>query len=287
MRLPGMIVAVCALLAFAQQPAQTSDDDLARVVADASAWSARFEQGLSGLLFREKYLETIDGGSPATQGTISRVSGRRERLTEANVFLLRADSTGEFVLFRDVYISDGREVADHTARLERLLTDGSAQSVEQARRLTDASARHNIGRVNRNINTPTMAFRYLEATRSGGVQFTRAGDATVNGLPTAIAEFEGVGSPTLVRGAGGSDVPARGRYWIPPGSGAVVRAHVDFAGKDVSGRIEIDLMLHEKLAAWVPQEMTEVWRAYGQRTTGLAQYDRYQRLSVSTGEIIK
>src|SRR5688500_2919061 len=113
MRLPGMIVAACALLASAQQPAQRPDDDLARVVAAASAWTARFEQGLSGLLFREKYLQKIYGASPATQGTIG-FSGRRARLTEANVFLLRADSTGEFVLFRDVYMSDGREVADHT-----------------------------------------------------------------------------------------------------------------------------------------------------------------------------
>ena len=66
-----------------------------------------------------------------------------------------------------------------------------------------------------------------------------------------------------------------------------MRAHVDFAGHDVTGHLEIDLMLHDTLNAWVPKEMTEVLRGRGQRTTGLAHYDRYQRLSVSTGEIIK
>ncbi len=288
MRLPVLLVAACALLASVQQPApHAENDDVSQLVALASAWTARFEQGLSGLLFREKYLQKTDGASPLTQGTISRLSGRRELLTEANVFLLRADRTREFVLFRDVYSTNGRDVADHTARLERLLTDGSARSLEHARTLTNASARHNIGTVNRNINIPTMALRYLEASRIGGVQFRRAGDATVNGLATTIVEFEEIGIPTLVRGLDDSDVPARGRYWIHTASGAIVRAHVDFAGRDVTGRLEIDLMRHDKLAVWVPKEMTEVWRARGQRTTGLAHYDRYQRVSVSTGEVIK
>ena len=55
----------------------------------------------------------------------------------------------------------------------------------------------------------------------------------------------------------------------------------------MAGRLEIDLTRHKELAAWVPRTMTESWRTQGQRITGLATYDRYQRLVVSTGEIVK
>lgn len=284
----GLALAAVPLAAalVSAHPPQAAPDDLARTVRIASAWTGRFTQNLSGLLFREKYLQKTQGGTGAL-GVLSSTTRSREILTESNVFLLRTDATGEFVLFRDVYHANGRDITNHTERLQSLLADGSERAVEQAKRLTDASAAYNLGRVNRNVNIPTMALRYLEARTVGGVRFKEAGRETVQGLDTVIVDFEEVGMPTLVRGTGDTDVPARGRYWIHPGSGSVPRAHVDFAGVDVQGRMEIDLMLHPQLAAWVPKEMTEVWRALGQRITGLAQYDRYQRLIVSTGETIR
>ncbi len=291
MRLSVLLVTALALLTPAQQPAPAAgvpaSTDVTHVVAAASQWTARFEAGLSGLLFRERYLQKTDGASSAIQAMTTPGGRRDQLLLEANLFLLRADATGEFVLFRDVYKAPGRDVTDHTERLQKLLTAGTAASITQARRLSEASARYNVGNVNRTVNIPTMAFRYLEAAQIGGVQFCHAGTDTVDGLPTVMVDFEEVGTPTLVRGTAYRDVPGRGRYWIHADSGAVVRARVEFDTYDLSGRMEITLELHPELAAWVPKEMTEVWRALGQRTTGLAQYDRYQRLDVSTTEAIK
>lgn len=287
---PGLALAavpvVVALLS--PQPAlpQQAGHDLTHTIRVASAWTARFTQNLSGLLFRERYLQKTLGAAAGTPG-VGTQARTRELLTEANVFLLYADATREFVLFRDVYHANGRDITNHTSRLQALLADGSGQAVEQAKRLTDASAAFNMGSVNRNINIPTMGLRYLGTDIVSGVRFKETGRETVQGLDTVIVDFEEFASPTLVRGTADTDVPARGRYWIHPESGSVPRAHVDFAGRDVEGRMEIDLMMHAQLAAWVPKEMTEVWRALGQRITGLAQYDRYQRLTVSTGEIIR
>lgn len=277
---------LAAALLSAQAPPQAAGHDLTHTIRVASAWTSRFTQNLSGLLFRERYLQKVQGGDGRAQG-FAGGSRTGELLTEANVFLLRTGKAGEFVLFRDVYIVNGREVTNHTARLQTLLAEGSPQSVKQAKRLTDASASYNLGRVNRNVNIPTMGLRYLEAGIVDGVRFKEAGRETVRGLDTIIVDFEETGTPALVRGTDDTDVRARGRYWIHPDSGSVPRAHVDFAGVDVDGRMEIDLMMHPQLAAWVPKEMTEVWRAAGQRITGLAQYDRYSRLRVSTGEIIR
>lgn len=285
---PGLALAAVPLAAliWAQPAPQAAALDLTHTIRIASAWTARFTQNLSGLLFRERYLQKTLGAAAGTPG-VGTQTRSREFLTEANVFLLHAPATGEFVLFRDVYHANGRDITNHTARLQTLLADGSERAVEQAKRLTDASAAFNLGSVNRNVNIPTMGLRYLDAAVVGGVRFREAGRETVQGLDTVIVDFEEVGVPTLVRGTGDTDVPARGRYWIHVGSGSVPRAHVDFAGVDVEGRMEIDLMMHPQAAAWVPKEMTEVWRALGQRITGLAQYDRYQRLTVATGEIIR
>ena len=180
-----------------------------------------------------------------------------------------------------------KAVTNHTARLQELLADGTAKALEQLKRLTDASAEHNVGQVNRNVNIPTMAMRFLEPARAGSVQFYGAGTEMIEGLETAIIEFVEVGVPTVVRGANDASVPATGRYWIDPATGAVLRAHVEFGGPDLAGRLEIDLMRHNAVAAWVPRTMTESWRTKGQRITGLATYDRYQRLVVATGEIVK
>lgn len=286
---PGLALAalpLAAALLSAQPAPPPADPDLTQTIRVASAWTGRFVQSLSGLLFREKYLQKVQGGRPP-QGVVGRMSREAAVLTESNVFLLRAEATSEFVLFRDVYHASGRDITDHTVRLQTLLADGSAQAVAQATRLTDASAAFNLGTVNRNVNIPTMALRYLDAGAVGGVRFREAGRTTIAGLETVIVEFEEIASPTLVRGTDDTDVRARGRYWIHADSGSVPRGHVDFTGVDVEGRMEIDLMLHPQLAAWVPKEMTEVWRARGQRITGLAQYGRFQRLTVSTGEVIR
>jgi hypothetical protein len=288
-----MRTALAVLLVLAGTPQTRPAPDAAeraetaRLIARATAWTAAFEEGLSGLLFRERFLQKVDGQPPATKGTISRIRHQRELLLEANVFLLRPDLKGGFVLFRDVYSKNGEPVTDHTERLQTLLTDGSAKAVEQAQRLTDASALHNAGLVNRNVNIPTMALRFLEAGRTGASQFHQAGRETIARVDTVIVDFEEIGIPSLVRGLNDANVPARGRYWLEPATGAVVRAHVEFAGPELAGRLEIELARDETLASWVPRQMAETWRVPGQSITGLARYDRYQRLTVATGEIIK
>lgn len=286
-----LVVAVAAALCLAP-PARAQDgaDDTARDVAYltaiASRWTARFEQTLSGLLFRERYLQRVEGVS--ARSAMSQASiRRREVLLEANVFLLRPEGVDTFVLFRDVYIRDGIALGDHTARLEALLVDGSRDAIAQARALTNASAAYNVGPVNRNVNIPTMGLAYLEPARLGGVRFERVGEEVINGLDTVILAFEETARPTLVRGTDDTDVTARGRYWVHPESGAVPRARIELSGSTLTGTMDVELALHDTLAVWVPVTMTERWRALGQHTTGLAEYDRFERLTVSTGEIVK
>ncbi|HEX6324250.1 MAG TPA: hypothetical protein VFZ36_11035 [Vicinamibacterales bacterium] len=298
MRMLVTIAAVVASLTAAAPRAQApASVDLAQLVMRASSWTARFDQSLSGLLFRERYLQRASTSNVSAQvpltmeasptGSSRVVVPGREVVLEANVFLLRAPSAREFVIYRDVYRVGSRNVTDHTARLQELLTEGTASAIQQARALTDASARHNIGGISRNVNIPTMAFDYLTPAYVGGLRVRQAGADTIDGLPVLIVEFEEIARPTLVRGERDADVPASGRYWIHPGSGAVPRAVAEFTTGRTRGRMEVRLALHDLLKVWVPKEMTEVWSGPGRHVSGLAHYDQFTRLNVTTAEIIK
>lgn len=287
MRHPLMIAALLALFALPSSPpapppslpssplAQAQPGapvPVSELVARASYWTTRFERSLSGLLFRERYRQQRGAGN---------------RRLEANVFMLHPPGFGGFVVYRDVYRVDGRDIGDHTARLQTLLTDGSASAMAQARRLTDESARHNLAGVRRNINVPTMPYEYLTPAHVRGISAREAGRDTIAGLHVVIVDFEETARPTVVRSAGRADVPATGRFWIHPESGAVPRAMVQFTVERDEGRLDVELTLHRTLTLWVPKEMTEVWQGQGRRLDGRAQYDRFERLTVSTNEIIK
>ena len=270
---------------------------VAHLLTHASLWTARFDESLSGLLFRERYLQRVraDGGISPSAGVWDTslrgvVSGRpgMERQLEANIFLLRAPGARQFVAYRDVYRVNGRDLTNHTERLQQLLAAPSGSTHQQALALTNASASHNLPGVFRNINLPTMLYDYLAAPSAGRLKAAIAGRDRLDGLELVVLDFQEVAAPTVVRGPDGTDIFATGRFWIHPKSGVVPRAVAEFATADgAKGRLEVKLELHETLRVWVPKEMTEVWLAPGRHITGLANYDRFQRLNVSTAEIIR
>ena len=272
-----------ALAAFIAVPQPTSTDALAYA---ASRWASAFEEHLSGLLFRERYRQAADSGLEL--GVRLQVAPRTLTDFEANVFLIRVPGRDGFIVYRDVYRAGSQDVTDHTDRLQELLAANTADAFAQARRLTDASARFNTGSVTRNVNTPTMPFAYLTPENIGRLRLTDAGTDTINGVAVNVVAFDEVARPTLVRGERGADVPVSGRYWIDPLTGAVPRAVVEFqTAGGYKGRLDVRLTQDERLKTWVPQQMSEVWESRGSNASGIARYDRFTRVSVSTDEIVK
>jgi hypothetical protein len=278
-RLLILIAASLAALLPHQTPPAAAQPDLRALMIAAARWTARFDHSLSGLLFRERYTQRVTFGNVTMATT--------DRHLEATLFMLRPPSGRDFVIYRDVYRVNSKDISDHTERLQKLLTDGTSAAHEQARRLTDASARHNAQGFQRNINVPTMVYDFLAPWHIDKIQVRHTGSDTIHGLPVTVVDFEERGRPTLVRAGPNGDAPATGRFWIHPESGAVPRAVAEFVTPRSKGRIEVTLELHPVLQVWVPKEMTEVWQAAGRRLTGLAHYDRFARLNVSTAEIIK
>lgn len=303
-RLLTMFAAAASLALAPQEPQRpaapptpTPEAALNQLMALASGWTSRFEQSLSGMLFRERYLQRSMVAHTARQGEsmselikIPENTTRnipREVLLEANMFMIKLPAAPDFVFYRDVYRVGTEDVGDHTERLQKLLLAGTAESFQQARAITNASARFNLAGVRRNVNVPTMAFEYLAPASLANLRVRAIARDKINDLDIIVVEFQEAARPTLVRGPNNEDVPASGKYWIHAQSGAVVRAQVVLDAKTSKGRVDVKLELNKELGAWVPKEMTEAWETGPQSVTGLAQYDRFQRLNVSTAEIIK
>ncbi|MDQ3070062.1 MAG: hypothetical protein M3R55_10075 [Acidobacteriota bacterium] len=278
MRLLLLVMAAAALLATAQEPGPAPDAK--QLALRAAHWTARFEKNLSGLLFREDYIQRLAKmNAPA--------AAARQATLEANVFLLNLPGSRETLLYRDVYALNGKPLGDHTERLQKLLASPSRRSMEQARRLSDASARHNLGSVTRNINLPTMVFAYLWPRSIGKLEFTIEGTETLAGLDTTIVGFKEVRGPTLVRTDRFLDIPAQGRFWIHAPSGTIARGYVSFPEAHVVGHMQVDLQLVEALGVWAPREMTESWTYRNEHITGVATYSNFKKMHVSTAEAVK
>ena len=76
--------------------------------------------------------------------------------------LVKFGADEAFTPYRDVLEVDGAPVADRTTRLEQLFLQPGAEARTSAARISNESARYNLGRFKRNINVPTLALEYLK-----------------------------------------------------------------------------------------------------------------------------
>jgi hypothetical protein len=114
------------------------------------------------------------------------------------------------------------------------------------------------------------------------VRLSRGGAETIDGLPVAIVTFREDSRPTIIRTPQGRHLPARGRAWVDPASGAVVRTELelrDFAARGRSrATIGVRFGLHPGLKLWVPVDFSERYElGEGAVITGKATYSNYRR----------
>jgi hypothetical protein len=152
-------------LVFSQQPA------IGEVLAKAGAYVAQFKRDLAALVVEERYEQ--DAKSPF--GTVvTSVQAVPHRELKSDVMLVRPAGSDQFVLFRDVFEVDGRQVRDREERLMKLFLNPSGTDDEQIREIVTASARFNIGNVYRNINTPTLGLLLLDPETQSRFRFRLA-----------------------------------------------------------------------------------------------------------------
>jgi hypothetical protein len=160
---PAVTIAALLLAAIPAARAQSMDDVLKR----AAAYVANFRTRLSGIVAEETYLQETRNIGRFTDSLIA-ANTRRLR---SDLLLVKPPNTDRYVELRDVFEVDGAPVRDRQARLEKLLKEDSAAAGDQIANIIAESARHNLGSITRNVNTPLMALQFLDASNQRRFRF--------------------------------------------------------------------------------------------------------------------
>ncbi len=273
----GTVVALSlATLALTPAPQLSLEEVVRRVEAYVASYGGR----ASMVVCTERYTQTMSGSSSY---------GSQRRTIRAEFAIARVDTTREWVGFRDVLEVDGAALDHGRGRLVHALSGGEGGYTE-ARRISDDSARFNIGKVQRNFNVPTTALFFFTAANHDRFKFTKK-DAGADGIWQI--DFRETSLPTLIATPGGTAVPSSGTIWVRAADGTVVRTLLktdlsrDAAAPDqrAGGHIDVTYRFAATLAMWLPAEMTEEYEATrGQawnRVRGDAAYDGYRQFTTS------
>ena len=281
-RVLGLLIAVSVVAAHAQAPAPPLDELLGRV----GKYVADYERAFSVVVSRERYIQrAFTGAQMETRELHSEIA-------------LIAVQGADWVMFRDVYRVDGRDLSDRKDRLLALFLKPPPDAGAQARRIYDESTRHNIGQVARTINAPTQMLEFFRATNHRQSTFRLGGQSTVSGQPAQEIRFQETGKPRLIATA--DQAPSSGRVWVRPDSGAIVRTELNLAPERGTVQIAVHYAWEPRLELWVPARMIETYvrppatggsvasqDSSGVRVEGEATYSDFRRFNVDTRTIVR
>jgi hypothetical protein len=261
-----------------QQPLSVDD-----VVARAATYVETFIQQLSSVVMEEDYGQTYFGS-----GSASPVHTQ----VESEFLLMQVQGVGEWVGFRDVFKANGQQIRDRQDRLASLFLGDTADALAQARRITEESARYNLGTTNRTFNVPTYALFFLHPANTSRSRFEKD-DEGCAGVDTAWdIRFEEIVYPTMSTGFQGIDLPAHGRFCLDPESGRVYETELELHHPSVrdgrpatDAKAQVKFALEPKLDLWVPVEMSDSYlERGGGRMISSAKYRNYRQFNVSVSE---
>ena len=270
-----LVVLVVLEVLGASQRTPSVKDVMRRVAAYVDSYGER----AAIVVATERYTQEARSGGAEP--------GRRRIL--ADFAIVRVDALRGWQGFRDVLEVDGEQVADRDDRLVRLLTQAGGR-FDEARRLSDESARFNIGTIFRNFNVPTTTLFFFTADNLDYFKFTAKGVDSSGRWEIAFRESS---RPTLIRTPGGRSIPSQGRLWVDPVYGTVLRTLLEVEGfgdddespKRATARVDVSYQYVSSLGMWLPMTMDEEFESsrdgVRDRISGQASYINYRQFTTS------
>ena len=164
----------------------------------------------------------------------------------------------------------------------------SEDSLEQAYRIQDESARYNLGNMRRTINNPVLAIVVVQADFQNRFRYSLGKMDPKVGPGVWIVDYQEEARPAFIRGRSDLDLFAHGRIWIEAETGRVMKTEVLLEQPTLRARITTSFRFDERFGIAVPYEMQEEYKFdNGTRVAAVATYDRFRRFDVSTDENIK
>jgi hypothetical protein len=267
------------------------------VLARAARYVTTFHQQLSGIVAEESYVQSARTMRRASSSVDSR------QVLKSDLLLVRPPEADRYVEFRDVFEVNGAAVRDRDDRLTELFLKPTSVSVDQIKAIVNESARHNIGDIPRNVNTPMLTLYFLQPDKQRHFRFRRARSGppalgTSSAMPGRsaamfrvttemwVVNYRETERPTIIKTARGRDFPASGRFWINPETGAVMMSELVMENSAVTATINVSYQSEPMLGLLVPVEMRERYRAGDERVEGIATYGRFRQFQVKTDQSI-
>jgi hypothetical protein len=257
------------------------DPSLKEVLRRMGAYVQSYGEKASIVVATERYTQEV------TAPNLEPAPPKEFRGLVADFAIVKAAGLGGWVGYRDVVEVNGTRVSDREDRLIQILTSG-AGLVDEAQRLSDESARYNIGPIQRNFNVPTSVLFFFVPGNLDRFKFTRKG-AGRDGI-WEIGFRETV-RPTIVRTPRGASIPAEGSVWVDVETGTIVRTRVRLAhfGPPSGGQprgtglAEIDVTYRRipALDMWLPERMAETYDGMLRLTSCEAKYTDYRQFQTS------
>lgn len=276
-------------------PGPSTPADVQRIVDLASRQVEVFIASNAVLIAREHYVQEIKR-RPSTTGLLASYGGGitvERRTLDSEVALVQVGRDDLWLLARDIERVDDRALPpSERGSLANATPDTRDAALAYFRELADRGARFNIGDVDRNINVPTLALWFLSGSNRTRFAFRRTGRETVGRVACDVLSYEEHRAPYLLQ-VQGVPAPTRGRIWVAPATGLVVRTELILAddaaarGRAATGTravITVDYAHSSDVDSWVPASMTERYDARQGLGTefivGRAEYRDFRRFDV-------
>ena len=277
------LAAVLGWVLCAGTPIHGAQVDRAALMTRVGEYVAAFERQFGSMVAEEKYEQFVT----VYIGSRSRPAGPDRTVLRSDFLLVQLPGQG-WVPFRDVFEHDGKAVRDRQDRLTALFLGNNTQdALEQAKRISDESARYNIGNIQRTINVPTLALVYLANDYQGRLSVTD--EKADNAAPGRVIGFKEVARPTFIHTANDRDLPVTGRAWVDEATGTIERTELHVLDTTVEAHITVIYRLDETAKIWVPARMEERYKRPQDQfeVRGTATYSNFRHFSVSTTEDVK
>ena len=261
------------LVVHAQAPATPVDTSARAVVEKAVSYIKDYKEALQFVLADEVIIQDVFN---------ARARRAAHRETSGEYFLTYLATEGGWVGVRDIAVVDGVPV-EKRDNLRELLTRASFARI--GRQLADRNARYNIGSVSRNVNDPMLALVILDDKHRSRFRFERRRVEPTPTGPLVTVNFTERDEPTLVRGADGSRIYAKGALLIDAATGRLVRTVITLKDKATTGTLTTVFTENDKLGLWLPASFDERYDHENDRLTELVVvksiYTNYRRFNVN------
>lgn len=267
----------------------SASSDLAAVLERAAAYVADLEQKLPALVVEERYTQAAETSRNLGGSTLGVTGGagvamqegdtvRTKRQSRADVLLVRRPQAPlTWSAARSVLEIDGAATGAEAGQLEKIAADPKALAAQWPR-LAEAGRKVHVGPFERDVLAALAPLALLRADQRDRVTFKKEGEEKVRGVAAWKVGYVEHKGPTLFTSRGNVPQPARGTFWIDPGTGQVLRVRLESGdGRTAEQfRLDVEYAADPATGALLPSELREKYQNERGKLDGRATFSGYR-----------